>query len=388
MIKKEFMKKIHDLIMKHRGLTCVIIILSAIFIGFLMMVFRPKAKRKPQPKMKAIVRLAEIKPADYRLKVMAMGQVKAKRSINLFPQVSGKVIKIGSGYDEGALLKKDEIILEIEKADYQSKFDLARAAYEKEEGRQDVARQEYDFLKKQVEEDARPDSYLALRGPQLKEAKANLDMAKLNLERTVVRAPFDAIVLNKKVDLGQYITTQTMIAELKSSDVFRIEALVPVSKLKWLEGYADDHFIGKAFVRQSELQQDVVSREGSVVRVLDALQNKSHMGRVIIEVKDPLIPSEKNSNPLFLESFVNVEIEGKKINNVYRIARKNLHAGDRIWFENDMKLGVKKVNVIYSDKKYVYFSDIASSIKLIVNDIATPVEGIELKIMGKKNESK
>lgn len=388
MIKREFLKKIHDFVMLHRGLTCAAIILFAIFLAVLMMVFRPKAKRKPQPKMKVMVNVREVKPENYRVQLFAMGQVKAKREIKLFPQISGKVSKISEAYDEGSLVKEGDVLLEIEQADYRSRFDLAKAAYEKEEGRQGVAKQEYAFLKEQVSEGNTPDAYLALRGPELKTAKANLDIAALNLERTVIRAPYDAIVLNKSVDLGQYITPQTLIAELKSSDVFRIEALLPVSKLKWLEGYASDTAIGNTFVLQVNNGETVMNREGSVIRVLDTLKSKSHMGRVLIEVKNPLVPSEKNPNPLFLESFVDVVIDGREINNVYRISRSSLRAGDMIWFEDRMKLGIKQVDVVYRDKRYVYFFDKSPSIKLITNDIATPVGGIELKIIGDENESK
>lgn len=382
MIKREFFKKIHDFVLLHRGITCVALILLSFLIAFMLVAFKPRAKKKPYTKMKVRVSVVEIKKDKYRVELFAMGEVKAKREIKLFPQISGKVSKINPAYDEGALVKKGDVLLEIENADYKSKFDLAKASYEKEEGLQGVAKQEYDFITTQVQNNNQPNSYLALRGPELKQAKANLDMAKLNLDRTVIAAPFDAIVLNKSVDLGQYITPQTMIAELKSSDVFRIEALIPVSKLKWLAGYEKDPLVGKALVYHSSSGK----RSGEVIRVLDALKNKSHMGRVLIEINNPLESTKESSNPLFLESFVDVEISGIEISDVYRIERSCLHPGDIVWFEDNLKLGIKKVNVVYRDKNYVYFKDEDSSIKLIVSNIATPVPGIELKVMGEKNE--
>lgn len=385
MNKREIFKKIHDLVLAHRGLTCVVIIALAFVLAVLMIILKPRAKRKPIPKMQARVFVNEIKPNDYRVKISAMGEVKAKREVKLFPQVAGKVVKISDAFDEGSIVKKGDILLEIEKDDYQMKLDLAEAKYEKELGRQSVAKQEYEFVKTQVAQKQKVDSYLALRGPELKEAKANLETAKLNLARTVIVAPFDALILNKNVDLGQHINAQTMIAEAYSSDVFRIEALIPVSKLKWFEGYVNDENIGKAYVVETE-GNDTVKRDANLIRVLDALKTKSHMGRVLLEVNNPLVPTEKNPNPLFLGSFVKADIFGKNLKNVYRIARSNLHHGDVIWFNDDMTLGVRKVNVVYLDKEYVYFRDDSSSIRLITSDIATPIEGLQLNIVGAKNE--
>lgn len=382
---QKHVSRIYRLMLAHRGLSCAAIVLAAFFIAVLMMVFRPRAVRKPleRTKMRAVVEV--ITPKDYRVDILAMGEVMAKREINLFPQVSGQVVKIAEGFDEGTLVRAGDVLLEIEKADYQMQFDMAEANYEKELGRQSVAKKEYDYIRTKVADKKQTDSYLALRGPELKTAKANLETARLNLMRTVVKAPFDALVLDKSVDVGQQINTQTMLAKLYSSDVFRIEASVPVNKLKWLKGYADDKEIGKAYIYKTE-GEDTIKREAEVVRVLSALQNNSYMGQIILEIKNPLDTVGQNSSPLFLGSYVNISIAGKILKDAYRIPRKNMHQGDVLWFDNKGKLGIRKLDIIYRDRDYVYFKDTDTNIRLITNNITTPYPGVDLKVVEGENE--
>ena len=75
---------------------------------------------------------------------------------------------------------------------------------------------------------------LFLRKPQLRAAElavtaaeADVAASKLALERTVIRAPFDGRVLQKRADVGQFVGNGTPLAQ-----VYAIEALelrLPVS---------------------------------------------------------------------------------------------------------------------------------------------------------------
>ena len=76
--------------------------------------------------------------------------------------------------------------------------------------------------------------HLAKAQAALEAAKASLAQAQVNLTRTEVAVPFNAVVVSKSVDIGAMATTQTVLATLAGTDKFWVEAAVPVDRLKWI----------------------------------------------------------------------------------------------------------------------------------------------------------
>ena len=89
----------------------------------------------------------------------------------------------------------------------------AEADLRVEFGRQRVALKEYELLGEKVSDEERD---LMLRVPQLEssmaslnEVKTRLEQARLDLERTTVKAPFNAILITREVNLGTSVTPST-----------------------------------------------------------------------------------------------------------------------------------------------------------------------------------
>jgi len=105
-------------------------------------------------------------------------------------------------------VEEGETLVRIDRADYEtvlqqreSERRQARADLEIEMGRQNVAEQEFQLLDNEL---SGPNKALVLRQPQLDSAQAAVDAAeaavrraRLDLQRTQVKAPFDARVLSR-----------------------------------------------------------------------------------------------------------------------------------------------------------------------------------------------
>ena len=117
----------------------------------------------------------------------------------------------------------------------------AEYAMKLELGHQAVAKREWELLNKgKPAQDMEKE--LALRQPHLNKVRANLAAAEaelktamLDLERTQIRAPFNAMVLSKSVDLGSQVTLQETLAELVGTDTYRIQVSIPVERLEWIQ---------------------------------------------------------------------------------------------------------------------------------------------------------
>jgi hypothetical protein len=108
------------------------------------------------------------------------------------------------------------------------------------------------------------------------------------------------------------------------------------------------------------------------------------MARVLIEVRDPLglRPKEKTQLPLLIGEYVRLEIQGRQLDNVYRIPRIALRENTRIWVASSQDtLKIREVDILWRDSKTVLFKDgLQSGDRLIVSELPTPVDGMPVQI--------
>ena len=207
------------------------IVMFAIAVSAYWMTNKPIAKRRrPEPRAR-LVEASRVTPATHIVTTDLMGTVIASQSIQLASEVGGRVLSRSDQFIPGGYFRKGERILRIEPRDYQlsvrqseSALVQARSGLKTEMGQQAVAKREYQIMGREV---PTADRGLVLRKPQLATAKANvnsasalLDKAKLNLERTLVRSPFNAVVGSRNVDVGAQVGAGSPLASLVGTDQY------------------------------------------------------------------------------------------------------------------------------------------------------------------------
>jgi multidrug efflux pump subunit AcrA (membrane-fusion protein) len=277
---------------------------------------------------------------------------------------------------------------------------VAQAQYEVklEQGAQEIARHEWKLLG--VEETAsEQDRELALRKPHLIKANAALEAAnaglreaKLDLERTTIIAPFNAIVKTESVDIGAQVTPQSQLGTLVGTDEYWVRAAVPVDQLGWIRFPGADGEGGSTATIRQQLGTDVHNDwTGRVVRLMGDLEPEGRMARVLVSVQDPLRLSsgEKAGLPLLIGSYVSVVIEGREVRDVIPVPRTALRDGDSVWIMNDQnKLEICHVNVVWRSRDTVWVRDgIEPGQRLVVTDLPAPVEGMGLTLGSERTEA-
>ena len=381
-----------------RILMSIVILGIGALIGFYWLSNRPTAKRRPPEAQTTLVEVTPLVSADERVVVEAMGTVTPARSIKLASRVSGEVKMVSPELKPGGFFKESERILQIDQRDYelaiqQRMSDLAKAEsnLRVEMGQQSVAMREYELLGQDVNEE---DQELLLRKPQLaiaeaavSTARASLEQARLDLQRTIVTAPFNAMIQSREVDLGSQINQGMSLVNLVGTDEYWIEVSIPVDELKWLYIPTGEDIAGSPVrIYHETAWGEGVFREGQVDRLLAELETQGRMARLLVSVADPLdMKKDPDSrHPLLIGSFVRVEIEGKLLSNVMRIPRTAFHDGKHVWIMSpDNALHIREVTPIWSEKEYVYVSEgISSGELLITSSLGASVEGMPLRILG------
>jgi hypothetical protein len=134
-----------------------------------------------------------------------------------------------------------------------------------------------------------------------------------------------------------------------------------------------------------------VSRAGTVCRLMTDLEPEGRMARLLVKVRDPLHLAAPlaERRPLILGSYVRVEIEGRDLANVIRLARAELHDGKRVWVMTASKtLEIRDVKTAWSGNNHVYVSEgLQAGELLVTSDLAAPVPGMALRTAGDAVES-
>ncbi|WP_269540618.1 efflux RND transporter periplasmic adaptor subunit [Cerasicoccus fimbriatus] len=378
--------------------TLAILIIIAVCAGICAMIIKtgPKATRRPPAPMQANVKVRPLERTNEQIVVSAMGSVIPQRSISLTAQVNGEVLELGPDFAEGNHLAKGDFILKIDDRDYQTALASAQATLDLElsdmaieSGNQTIAKREWELIQ-EASEIAGVDSSLALRQPQLKSAeaevamaRASLEQAEINLQRTRIVAPFNAIVLEKNVDIGSYVSTQTTVASLAGIDTYWVRAAVPKTQLKWLTIPGPTQSEGSE-VRVFPNASQGTYRTGKIISLLGDLDPEGRMARVLIAVEDPLslLAENEGQPPLLLGDYVSVEILGKELQNIYSLPRLSFRDGARVWLASDKdQLEIRPITPVWQGDDFVIVDEgLADGERLVVSNLSMPTPGLKLVV--------
>jgi RND family efflux transporter MFP subunit len=324
----------------------------------------------------------------------AMGTVIPSRSITLKSRVGGFVKEKSKKMIPGGLFKKGEIMLRLEEEDFllnvaRQKSALAKlqAGLRLEMGKQEVAREELKILQNGSK---RPISNadLALREPQLAQIKADIagaetDLARANLdlERTIVKAPFNCMVMTVNVEPGSQISSQDTLASLTGTDDYWVQASLPTDQLKWVDFPLKTHGQGSPAWLTT---RDNPPRPGHVIRLLGKLTNETRLATLLITIEDPLGLQRQGRSPLLLDSYVNIRIKGTQLSQVIALPRKLVRDGDQVWCVDDnRKLIIKPIDAVWRDEQHIFVSGgLEPGDQIVVSDMSSPVEGMTLQVQG------
>lgn len=373
----------------------ILVVGAGAAVAVTLVKMKPSAERKPRPEKVPVVEVIQAEVVATPPQIRASGVVSPAREVTVSPQVSGKVVWQNGALVPGGRVRGGTTLLKIDPRDFElavererSRVQAATLELQLEEGRKSVANREWEILGEGRPEAAAP---LALRGPQLENAKRQVEVAELqvrqaelNLERTQLRAPFDALVLSERVEVGQVVAPGATVATLIGTEAFWVTASVPVDQIGWVRL---PNAAGEAGSPARVMQQATRSmfRSGNVVRLLGTIDSETRTAQVIIEVRDPL---DGDGPPLLPGAFVDVMIEGGAAAPTVALPRAALVDGASVWIVDDQdRLQPRRVSVAWGDGTYVYVDEgLVAGERIVTSPVAMPVRGMRVEVKGRPAE--
>lgn len=369
--------------------------------GGLLIATAPEVDRHLPPPTVPTVETLVLHARDYPLILKTQGTVSPRTQSTLIPEVAGRIIQVSPNFRPGGFFEAGDVLLTIDPRDYknavttmQAELAQARLALEEEEARAEQARTDWKRLGGEGE-----GSSLALRRPQLasKQAAAAAAMsrllqARLGLERTQIQAPYAGRILEQAVDVGQYVSSGTVLASIYAVDYVEIRLpltdeqayFVHLPEAYRASGEKTPAFrTGPRVTLSAEIARKEYRWEGRIVRTEGSVDLRTRQIFVVAQVDDPYARQGERP-PLKVGRFVKAEIHGRVLHGVFVVPSVAVRFGNQLWLvgKGDL-LEQRQVEVIRRDADHVIIGGgLREGERLVLTPLPYGVGGTKVHIVG------
>jgi len=381
----------------------LVIVAGALAFTLLVALRREPAEQEPPPQV-PVVTTAPARTESGAILIRGSGTVRPSAEVTLAPQVGGRVSWVSPSFVSGGRVAAGDPLFRIDPADYENAVAAAEAevagreveVLQAEEEVQ-IAREEYERLAAREGLDPAGASPLVLREPQLqaaraarRSAEARADDARLALERTWVRAPFDGVVREESVDIGQFVGAGQSVGRMYATGT--VEIVVPMSDDRaalitglWSARPGDVETRIPATLR-AEYGGRTYEWDAFVDRAEAALDDRTRTVNVVLRVPDPFRPTPEAPDrpPLLLGTYAVADIEGARFDRYAVIPAAALRDGDVVWvLRSDSLLVMTPVRLIQEvEDEALVLGDLADGTPVIVSGLPFVTDGMTVRPMG------
>ncbi len=368
----------------------VLIVATGIVLAVLLVASRKTPPRQKREWKGPLVEAVTVHPEEVGVTVHGTGTVRARISVQLIPQVSGRIVEVHPAMTAGGFFRAGEPLAVIEATDYELAVRRAEAAIERArvqlqqaEAESTVARREWDRIHPGEE----PVSPLVLRIPQLEQARAelhaaeaDLETARLNLERTRLSLPFDGRVVAKNADVGQYVTPGQPVATVYGSHSMEIPVPLRDSELAWIDvpGPGRTGTPGSEVTVTAEFGGGEHTWDGRVTRTEGEVDLATRMVHVVVEVDEPFAEGRPALMP---GMFVHVAIHGHPLEGAFVIPRHAVHEGSVAWVAREGRLRLTPVEVARYDRDLALVTGgLSDGDRVVTSQLEVVTDGMKIRI--------
>ncbi|MGJ8678464.1 MAG: efflux RND transporter periplasmic adaptor subunit [Akkermansiaceae bacterium] len=370
-----------------------VILLLLAFSGFKALKnSKEPLKSKVPPAITPQVEVVEISPSDYAPPLRSFGTVQSYFESTLTPQVSGDITEVSDSFRVGITVAKGEILARIDDVTYKAALADAEA---------NLANSKRTLAEEQIRVDQASADWLAsgrslskasdfvLRKPQLAAARADIasaeaavEKAKTDLENTTMRAPYDAIVLERTASIGNLANIQQAIGKLVASE--KAEVRLPLTadqmaRLNLPSGTASKESIAILLTNPAQPNSEWSAQ---LVRKDPSIDPQNQVSYVIAEIDQPYTGQ---AQALPVGTFVNASIPSKPLVDVYEITSSALVNDLFVWaVDSDNKLRKLDAKRMQSFESKVFIdieTDLDPPLVILTRPLTNFREGDEVKVL-------
>lgn len=366
----------------------LLIIGGAFMLGKLLISTKEEPKSRPPVAVVPQVDVTSVALADHRPPVQSFGTVQSYFETSLTAQVSGQIIEVAPKFRVGERVKKGQLLVRLDDTDYQSALATQQANLELQ--KRTLAEEE--ILAKQASEDwlasgrklAKASSFV-LRKPQLATAKANIASAEAaiqkalaDIDRTQLRAPYDAMVTERNASLGNLATSQSSLGTLVATELAEVRLPLTAEQAVRVDVPSDEDLV------LTTPTQPGASWKATLTRTEPTVDPQNQVTYVIAEIENPYA---EDKAPLPVGTFVNASIPARVIAQTYQVPEAAVVNDAFVWIlDAENKLVKAAAERVYSYESSAYVKidsqDLESPLQIVTRPLSNFSAGMTVKAAG------
>jgi len=381
-------------------------LIGAALLGKYLIATGPQAKKKPFVRSLPVVEVVTLKARDYTVNLKASGIVRAGTQTNLVSEVSGRILQISDRFNEGSYFNKGDNLLTIDAENYENSLAIAksdvavnRAALSQLVEEEKSTKRSYKLVKKNlklgksevnrkrllwqkkliarsvVDAEEQKQNQLQQRNEEtlgklntfksrklaikakINAALSRLKQEELNLSRTVITAPYDGRVLQKMVDVGQFVGKGANLGKVYATDFVTVDLPLSLNQYELLgipESFRNETSKSKDLPKvtfKSTNSRHQSTWQGQVVRTSAALDAGSRQIKVIARIDKPFVANENVSAPVRIGQYLDAKIVGKTFKDSYVLSSSSVRQNKEVLLLKDGKIHIVPVQVLFNTSK-------------------------------------
>ncbi len=394
-----------------------------------LIVVRPGPAPAEPPAPAPAVHAEPVYPGSVRVEVHAQGSLEPRVENDFVAEVGGRIDWVAPALETGARFAAGEVLVRIDDRDLRIAHEKAAAAVDRARHRLGLAEASHERRRSLEEAGAASSAALdeaassaGVAAADLREARALLAAAEHDLERAVLRAPFEGRARELRIDVGEIVAPGTPVARLFAVDVAEVRLPIPDSELAFLEipepgtsapdtskptpepsaepiaepsaEPGEELDAGPVEIDVAAPGSDVILRgrfagtlrelRGQVVGTEGALDPRTRMMTVVVRVPRPEDARVEPGVPaLPMGLFMEATLLGRRFDGVVTLPRRALRGRDRVAVVDDEgRLRERPVSILRIEGERVLVQDgIAPGERVCTSPLDLAVDGMRVRVI-------
>lgn len=369
-----------------------LLILAAGGAGFIVLKKMKKPPQMVEAQERALpVQVVQVQPEQVDVVISGYGEVRSRTVVPLSAEVTGRITSVHENLQVGLVVPKGEILCRINEQDYRLEFDTATARLKNLKRDLELARKELarvrDLYKKNrvgtlssVEKSEQTVNGIMNQRVQVQQA---MEMAKLRLERCVIRAPFTCRITELNVEQDEYVTPgRKLFTIVDDGDLEVLLSLDSRDAVNWLRFQPDrDRNAWFSLPEETDCtvrwtENDMVQGTGRLDRVV-RFDPRTRTLVVAVRLKQ----KTGASFPLVQGMFCRVDIQGRPLAGVFVLPRRAVDFEGRVYVVEKNRLHSRRVQVAkVQDNKALVGKGLQPGEIVITTRLESPLENTLVQV--------
>ncbi|MFT5032856.1 MAG: RND family efflux transporter MFP subunit [Bermanella sp.] len=345
----------------------VLILAAALLAAQELIANREPLHSNPREEKGPLVTVYRLREAGADIRLNTHGTVQAKTSLQLTSDVAGRITWVSGELLVGKILDAGLAIARVDKSQYE--LAAAQATLALRDAELSLADAYSRFKTRNP------------RHPQIRRAEAQvfaanaqIKKARIDLQRTEIILPTRALVSSKNIALGQYVSPGSVLASLDSVDAVEVPLPLSLDEVNLLANTTG------ASIRLTPVNGDSETHwTATLARINQQLDSNTRVAYAIAEVSEPYAHA---LNPLRIGQFVNAEISGIHLDNVFRIPTKAIFENRYVYrLTNEQHLQRVKIDILRQDKSSVVArAALSAGDTLVLSRLDIMTDGMQVRL--------